>query len=244
MSSNVDTSLLQNLGLMGKNGSASSSSVSASSTGSSANSSAVNQDQFLKLMMTELKNQDPTQPMDSGQFLTQIAQFTQASGIQDLQKSFSSFADSMKSNQVLQASGLIGHTVLVKPALKNGQAVAQLDATVGLGGAVNLPQAAQGVGVDIYDIYGQRVKHINIGDHAAGQAYFAWDGTRADGSTAPPGEYTIAASATIGGSSQALDTLVADTVGSVDLGRSGSGSFTVNLSGLGPTDFSKITQVM
>ena len=50
----------------------------------------VGQDQFLELMITQLKNQDPMKPMDNGQFLSQMAQFGTVSGINDLQKSFGS----------------------------------------------------------------------------------------------------------------------------------------------------------
>ncbi len=67
--------------------------------------------QFLKLMTTQMTHQDPTKPMENGQFLTQIAQFGTVSGIQDLQKSFGDFANSINSSQALQATSLVGRYV-------------------------------------------------------------------------------------------------------------------------------------
>jgi flagellar basal-body rod modification protein FlgD len=64
------------------------------------------QDQFLKLMTTQMTHQDPTKPMQNGEFLSQMAQFGTVSGIQDLQQSFKDFAASIGSDQALQAAKL------------------------------------------------------------------------------------------------------------------------------------------
>ena len=62
------------------------------------------QDDFLNLMLTQLQNQDPTNPMDSSNFMSQIAQFSTVNGITDLNSSFASLSSSLQSNQALQAS--------------------------------------------------------------------------------------------------------------------------------------------
>ena len=71
------------------------------------------QEAFLNLMITQLKNQDPFKPLDSGEFLGQLAQFGTVSGLQDLQTKFDSLSSALVSNQALQAASLVGHTALV-----------------------------------------------------------------------------------------------------------------------------------
>jgi flagellar basal-body rod modification protein FlgD len=71
------------------------------------------QEQFLSLMITQLKNQDPFKPMESGEFLGQLAQFGTVSGLAGLQTSFDSLATSLVSNQALQAASLVGRSALV-----------------------------------------------------------------------------------------------------------------------------------
>ena len=112
------------------------------------------QDQFLKLMLAQMQNQDPTKPMESGDFLTQIAQFSSAKGISDMASSFSNLTNSLTSNQALQASSLIGRVVL-SPSntgfLEQGQ---------GIGGSVDLASSAQDMNVTIYDQAGSVVRTI------------------------------------------------------------------------------------
>src|SRR4051812_6621537 len=71
------------------------------------------QGDFLRLMTEQLKNQDPLKPMESTQFLAQLAQFTSVQGIQNLNTSFGSLASSLTSNQALQGASLVGERVLV-----------------------------------------------------------------------------------------------------------------------------------
>ena len=102
------------------------------------------QDEFLKLMITQMKNQDPTKPMDSNEFVSQMAQFSQATGIKSLNTSFSSLAASLQSNQALQASSMVGRDVLVESErLQLGSNGAPF--------AIDLPNAASQVDVEITD---------------------------------------------------------------------------------------------
>ena len=202
----------------------------------------VGQEQFLELMLTQLKNQDPLQPMESGQFLTQIAQFTMASGVSDLNKSFENVSESVRSSQVLQASNLIGRTVLVETASVDGKAPAMLEGGM-LGGAVELPQPTSNLGITIHDKYGQPVRTLNLGERPAGMNYFTWDGMDDEGNPMPEGEYQISATARFGGEAEALETLSMDQVISVSIGASGA-DYTVNLSGTGDTKVSQIRQIL
>ena len=71
------------------------------------------QEAFLELMTTQLRNQDPFEPMDNGEFLGQLASFGTVSGIEDLKTEIQKLAGSLTSNQTLQAAGMVGHEVLI-----------------------------------------------------------------------------------------------------------------------------------
>ena len=211
--------------------------LSTTSSTSRKSNSDLGQQDFLNLMLTQLKDQDPTKPMDSSAFLGQLAQFSTVSGIGDLQKAFTGFSSSISSNQALQAAGLVGHTVLAPSGS------GRLNAGGGIDGAVDLPSSAGQVTVNVYDTNGQLVRQMPLGTQAGGLAGFHWDGRTNDGSNAPPGVYVISAAAQIDGKDQAVDTLVADHVDSVNIGKNGSG-LTLNLSGLGSVDFSTVREIM
>lgn len=195
------------------------------------------QDQFMTLMLTQMKNQDPLKPMENGEFLAQLAQFNTVSGIQDLQKSFSDFASTMQSNQALQASGLVGRSVLVN----SDEGLLADGAT--LEGQVNLEQSTSNLGITIYDASGQSVRHIDVGPQGAGPLRFSWDGRSDGGEQLLPGRYTVKANAQINGESQAVTTSLAAHVDSVTLGQNGT-SPTLNLSGMGSVALSDVRQIM
>jgi flagellar basal-body rod modification protein FlgD len=204
---------------------------SAKSTG------ALGQQDFLNLMLAQLKNQDPTKPMDSSAFLGQLAQFSTVQGLTNLQTSFSGLASSMNSNQSLQAAALVGHSVLAP----GGSAM--LNAGGSISGAVDLPSTASDVTVNVYDTSGQLVQTVPLGTQAAGLASFQWDGLTSSGTAAAPGVYIVSANALVGGQTQAVNTLVTDKVNSVNIGANGAG-LTLNLSGLGSVDFSTVREIM
>jgi flagellar basal-body rod modification protein FlgD len=194
------------------------------------------QEQFLELMVAQLRNQDPFKPLESGEFLGQMAQFSTVTGIQDLQASFKSLADSLYSNQALQASALVGRTVFVSSeqgALAGGGSI---------NGAVDLATSTTNLTLGIYDESGALVRGMSLGSQAEGLIPFSWDGRTDSGAIAAPGKYTIKAEALSGGQNIAQSTLVAARVDSVTLGRSGEG-ITVNLNGLGPVSFAQVRQI-
>lgn len=199
--------------------------------------SALGQQDFLNLMLAQLKNQDPTKPMDSSAFLGQLAQFSTVQGLSNLQSSFSSFASSMNSNQSLQAAALVGHSVLAP----GGSAM--LNEGGSINGAIDLPSSAGDVTVNVYDTSGQLVRRVPLGAQPAGLSGFHWDGLTDNGTAAAPGVYVISGSALLNGKTQAVSTLIADKVNSVNIGANGSG-LTLNLSGLGSVDFSTVREIM
>ena len=201
------------------------------------NRNQLGQEEFLKLMTTQLSNQDPSKPMESGDFLAQIAQFSTVSGIKDLQDSFAQFADSIRSDQGLQAGYLVGREVLV-PANQG-----LLAAGGALNGELNLPQSASSVSVDVLDSNGQLVKKIELGPQADGRVPFSWDGSTNDGGYADPGSYTIKANAVIQGANTGIDPMLRTQVESVTLGNGASG-ITLNLAGLGPVRFNQVQEIL
>lgn len=219
----VDSATLQSLGLTAGQ--------------SKTKSSSLGQDEFLKLMMTQLKNQDPMKPLDSGEFLSQIAQFGTVSGIQDLQASFKTLSSSIYSNQALQASSLVGRTVLV-PSTN-----AALAAGGQVSGAVDLTSGTSQLVVGVYSSTGQLVRRISLGPQAAGQVAFTWNGLTDAGTPAAAGTYRLKAEAEVGGQNVAMNTLVSSRVESVVLG-SKDGGIQLNLAGLGGVDFATVRQIM
>lgn len=193
------------------------------------------QEQFLRLMTTQMTHQDPTKPMENGEFLSDMAQFSTVEGIGSLNDAFANFASSMTSSQSLEASGLVGRSVTVP----SNEAVLELDRP--MAGNVSLPAATSDVTVNISDQNGTVVKTLNLGSQPEGMVRFEWDGLLDDGSYAVPGTYQINAQATIDDHNTALQTLVSAEVESVDLG--GQRGVVLNLGQLGAVEFSQVQQV-
>jgi flagellar basal-body rod modification protein FlgD len=192
---------------------------------------------FLTLMLAQLKNQDPTSPVDSNTFLTQLAQLSEVQGITSLNTSFSSLSSSLSAGQALQASSLLGHQALVTSS------TAQLSSGGTVSGAVNVPQTTSAVVLSIADSSGNVVQKIGLGAQQTGQASFSWDGKEANGTTAPAGVYTLSVQyAGQTDSSTAATTLVNGTVESVSMGA-GSAGMTVNVAGVGSVPFSSLQQI-
>jgi len=184
----------------------------------SENPNKLGQEQFLKLMITQFRNQDPFEPMENGAFLGQLAQFSTVSGIDDMSGSLSSLSDAMYANQALQASSMVGRSVLATGAEGTLAPGAPLE------GAVDLPFASSSAHVTVFDALGQPVREINLGNQQAGTVQFSWDGTMADGQVAPPGRYRFTAAVRNGTEELALATFVKTRVQSVALSRDGSGA--------------------
>lgn len=193
------------------------------------------QEQFLELMVAQLKNQDPMKPMQNGEFLGQLAQFGTVNGIQQLQQSFAGLSASLQSNQALMASSLVGRSVLVPSAQ------AALGDSGAISGVVDFPVSTANASVGIYTEAGQLVRRIDLGAQPTGQARFTWDGASDGGQALPPGQYRIRAESVDGGVTTARDTLVSAKVDSVSLG--GTQGLMLNLAGIGAVPLAQIRQI-
>ena len=199
--------------------------------------SELGQDEFFNLMITQLTNQDPLEPLDSSDFLTQVAQFSQLTGILDMARSVELLSSSLASTQALQASTLVGRTVSVPGTRLQIEAAGDT-----AGGAVVLPVASGDVRVSITTPSGARVRTIEMGALGGGETRFNWDGRTDSGEVAPPGFYSVRAEAQLDGAPVALETLVDTTVESVTLGRNASG-MTLNLKGVGATSVNDVREI-
>jgi len=194
------------------------------------------QEDFLALMTAQLQNQDPFEPMESGDFLSDMAAFGTNDGIAKLQESFSDLAASLYSNQALEASAMVGKNALV--AGNTGH----FDGTNPVEGGVNLPSSVTDLTVTITGLGGHIIKQMDMGIQPAGVTNFSWDGTDNSGNTMPQGTYNIVAEATVNGSNTALETLAEGVVESVTLG-SGGAAPTFNIKGIGEATFDDIKQI-
>jgi flagellar basal-body rod modification protein FlgD len=196
------------------------------------------QDEFLKLMTTQMTHQDPTKPMQNGEFLTQMAQFGTVSGIQDLQQSFKDFAASISSDQALQAASLVGRTV----SAPSGQGL--LAAGGEIKGTVDLPASSSNVNLKILDpVTGDVIGTKSMGVQSAGSVPFVWDGMNDKGNLAHPGVYKVQVEASIDGINTVFQPDIQSRVESVSM-DSGKNGIQVNLAGLGAVNFNQIKQIL
>ena len=212
-----------------------STSKTSGSTGSSSDSAVGSQDYFLKLLVAQMNNQDPLNPMDSAQMTSQLAELNTVQGINKVSTQLDSLLGDVGASQSLQASSLVGKDVLVPGAtidLQNNQGVA----------GVNLTANADSVQITIKDSSGATVHTADLGAQSAGLVNFVWDGSTDAGTTAAAGGYSFTVTATTGTAKTAVaaDTLSTGIVSSVTPGSNG-GSVFVN--GVGTIALSSIKQI-
>jgi flagellar basal-body rod modification protein FlgD len=145
---------------------------------------------FLKLLTTQLQNQDPTNPADSSQMTSQLAQINTVTGISQLNTTLTSLASQLSAGQNAQASLLIGQSVLVPGSTTTVAG----GASSGFG--VSLDSSASDVTVTIKNASGQIVNTLDLGAQQAGTVPVAWKPVDSSGNTLADGTYTVSASAT------------------------------------------------
>jgi flagellar basal-body rod modification protein FlgD len=177
----------------------------ASQQGSAADS----EQRFLKLLVTQLNNQDPLNPLDNAQLTSQLAQMSTVSGIEKLNGAVQSLLAQSGASQVLQSAALIGRTVLVP-----GKEAAVRDGTPEKFG-IDLAGAADSVKLSVKNAAGEVVRTFDLGALPAGVKMVDWDGKTDTGATAPDGNYTLSVTAKAGGETVASLPLTYAKVASV-----------------------------
>jgi flagellar basal-body rod modification protein FlgD len=191
--------------------------------------------EFLTLMTTQLKNQDPMKPLDGTAFIAQLAQFGTVSGIQQMQSSMELLAASLRSTQALNGASLVGRDVMVQAdyiAHTEGGTVA---------GEIEVPQGVTSLELRIADANTGEVVRTVMLPIDSNVAKFEWDGTNDRGVNVASGGYEIEAIARVGQVSESLPILMTGRVSSVSIDSSG---LTLNTGTLGPIDLADVRRVM
>jgi flagellar basal-body rod modification protein FlgD len=179
------------------------------------------QSDFIELLVAQVKHQDPTKPMDPGEFMSQLTQSSMVNGINELQKSFDSLATKLTSDQSLQAAGLVGKSVL----LPGGQGL--LTTGGDISGQLNLERHASEVNINIYNTQGELVKTLplgaNLGGDSSGVVQFKWNGFGDAGNVLPEGHYLVTAEALIDGDQQAVPVSLETRIDSISLNQNFNG---------------------
>ncbi|MEQ3693848.1 MAG: flagellar hook assembly protein FlgD [Thalassolituus sp.] len=227
---------------------------------------------FLELMVAQLNNQNPLEPTDNQAFVAQLAQFSSVEGIDNLNDTAQSMATQFTSNAALQASSLVGQSVIVEGnttgLLTNGGVVS---------GYVDVPAATGDITLTIENAAGQTLEQIPLGSHDQGSMSVRWDGYNMmldgdiidldrtamnlkqymrdengdvvmddDGNPIenvyPPGQYVFKLSGTIAGESEQLDMQMSSRVDSVTMNS--GGEVTLNLTGGERATLAQIKQIL
>jgi flagellar basal-body rod modification protein FlgD len=183
-------------------------------------------DRFLKLLVAQMKNQDPLNPMDNAQVTSQMAQINTVTGIEKLNGTVQELSGQFMQMQALQGASLVGRDVIVPGK--------RLDIEGGIGqGGYELESAADKVRVEILNGAGKVVDTIDLGAQSTGLHSFEWPAgarTSADG-------LTFRVSATSGSANKSVTTLMRDQVAAVS--TSGSG-FRLELVNSGSTEYASV----
>ncbi|HET7809734.1 MAG TPA: flagellar hook capping FlgD N-terminal domain-containing protein [Steroidobacteraceae bacterium] len=201
----------------------------------------LNQEDFLTLMISQLKNQDPFKPLDPSQYVGQLAQFSSVSGLADMNKNITALSDSLRGNQVLDGASLIGHVVVAK-----GDSVylpgAQDGVARGVQGLIDVPAGASSVQLVIKDSTGALVRTQALDAHRGTQG-FSWDGTDNSGAATAAGPYKVEVVAKVGDRNVSLATSVATRVSSVALDPA-TGGLVLDTDTLGELAMSDVERVL
>ncbi|WP_110656014.1 flagellar hook assembly protein FlgD [Salinicola halimionae] len=197
--------------------------TTASSATTGADSGSELNDRFMTLLVTQLKNQDPTSPMENSDMTAQLAQINTVSGIEKLNDSLSAITDQIDAGQALQATALIGQGVMVPGNEILVGASEESNGVVTTPIGVELDSAVEDLRVDIRGASGEIIDSFSTGPLAAGVHSFTWDGKLADGSSAATNStYTASLTGIVGDETYAPTTLNYALVNGVIQGANGA----------------------
>jgi flagellar basal-body rod modification protein FlgD len=193
-------------------------------TSAATNSSVSNEDseqRFLKLLVTQLNNQDPLNPMQNAELTSQLAQMSTVSGIEKLNSTLSGLVNQTSSNQLLQATSLIGYNVLSPGDTLTTKAPEDGKEPASQAFAVELPGTASDVDIKIVDGTGKVVRTISAGSMTEGVNAVTWDGKDDTGAVVPAGAYRFTVDATNGSATVKATSLTFSQVAAVKQGTNG-----------------------
>lgn len=204
-------------------------------TNKASGSNELGKNEFMKLMIAQMENQNPLEPQDNGAFISQLAEFSSLEEMQRISSSVNNFSTQFQSSQALQASAMVGRTVLV-PASES-----PLDANGSISGIVDLQESTSSLSIDIYNGSGELVNQFNLGQQPAGTVPFVWDGTNSKGEQMPFDNYTIKAQASRTSGAEQATTLLSANVNSVSIAQ--GGGISLNLYGMGAVPLAQVREI-
>jgi len=207
--------------------------LSSVNTRNTASTTDETQDRFMTLLVTQMKNQDPLNPMDNAQVTSQMAQLNTVTGINKLNETMSSLIGSVQLGQAYQATSMIGRNVLVE-----GKTLTHTE-TGGYFG-VNVPNGADSLSVAIKNGSGATIRTLTFGKQDVGVNALSWDGKMDDGTTAPSGDYSFDITAKTGDTAVSSTTLSLAQVQSVTTSTSGAKLNLSNNTTVSASDISEI----
>lgn len=211
------------------------SAAAASATAPAKSSVKETEDRFLKLLVTQMQNQDPLNPLDNAEITSQMAQLSTVTELGKLNDAATSLSSAVLAGQSLQAASLIGHDVVMA-----GNGIYLSGGTAP--GTFGLAQSADSVSVMVKDASGAVVKTLDLGAQKAGMVNFSWDGLNDQGAAAAEGVYSIEVKASSGGQKVEATPFAVARVSSVTLG--GEKGTLLNLAGMGSALLSDIQQIL
>ena len=197
------------------------------------NSTQEAQDRFMTLLVTQMKNQDPLNPMDNAQVTSQLAQLSTVSGIDKLNATVAALNTNFQVAQNLQAANMIGHGVVAP-----GTAIGLTDGKAIYG--VELPQSADKFDVTIRDASGLVVRKISVESMPVGISTLTWDGKTDAGGAAANGVYQFEVSASAAGRKLDAATLSFGLVSSVTSSTQGAKLSVANIGSINMADIKQI----
>jgi flagellar basal-body rod modification protein FlgD len=194
------------------------------------------QEDFFALLTQELSHQDPTKPVENNEMISQMTAFSTTDGVSNLNDQFTNFAASMSSSQALQASSLVGRSVLVDDnvfGMEEGEEVK---------GKLITDKPASNVNIYVENVAGEIIQTVPVGSVQAGDFTFTWDGKGSDGEPAPEGAYRFRVAGLVDGEANELQAMTYRKVDSVTLAGSG-GNILLNLNGGSSMKLSDVVEV-
>ncbi len=202
-------------------------------TGSAKKGVEESQDRFLKLLVTQMQNQDPLNPLDNAEVTSQLAQISTVTGLDKLNDTLKLMVSDLDAMRSLEATSMIGHGVLIPGStmrLEDGAAIA----------GIELSQPVDELVVSIKDSSGIAIRNIELGEQPKGISTFVWDGVTDSGTAAANGNYSFTVSAKQGDKDISVSALTLGTVNSVSPDEKGA---ILDMGELGFVGMSDIKQI-
>lgn len=199
-------------------------------TNTAAQQNQVDQTTFLKLLTTQMQQQDPFNPVDQTQMVAQMAQFSATAGIAEMNQSMKQMAADIAASRLGDASGWIGRAALVKSD------IATPFSDGSYAGTITFPKDVTNATISLVDANGQTVYSNTLGAQEAGELAFSWNGKDAEGNVVASGPLQVRIGAVDANGTVAAETATWTLVNAVQSPATGSSQLVTSLGLISPSD--------